>query len=281
MRRGFPLNRDTRLLGLFLLVIGLLFVVSTSHADEQAGRKWPAPQRVSYDRIDHSLFNDLLRKYVDQNGLVNYAAWHVSNNDRKLLQSYLAELGKADVHQPSTKQSEIAYWINAYNALTLEGILRVYPTTSIRNHTSKIFGYNIWKNLKLMSGDQWVSLDHIEHQILRKQSEPRIHFAIVCAAVGCPRLLNEAYAGTKLEQQLKANSQDFFSRQQNLRIDEKKKAIYLSQILSWFGADFGETQIDQLESIVPYFPKNVQQRVREGGYRIEFSNYDWSLNSQK
>ena len=118
----------------------------------------------------------------------------------------------------------MAYWINAYNAVTLEGILAVYPTDSIRKHTDKN-SYDIWNHLKFISGDQQISLNDIEHKVLRKMNEPRIHFAIVCASIGCPRLLNEAYVPQKLEQQLATNSTDFFSRSRNLQFDQASNQL--------------------------------------------------------
>lgn len=248
--------------------------------EEKAGQKWPANHRVSYAQIDHSVYDRLLKKYVDNNGMVNYRNWYTNTADRAELKNYLAELGKADESKHAGKSEKLAYWINAYNALTIEGILRVYPTTSIRNHTAKLIGYNIWKNLKLTTGGQEVSLEQIEHQILRKMNEPRIHFAIVCASMGCPRLLNEAYLPDRLESQLVSNTRDFFSRPQNLRVDAHNKKLLLSSILTWFGSDFGKSKIDQLRYIAPYFPDDAKRLVSAGGYRIEFQKYDWDLNTQ-
>jgi hypothetical protein len=270
----------------FLSVIFLVAAVGAciraeAAADEKAGQKWPAAQRVSFGEIDHSEYHQLLQKYVDADGMVDYKSWHANQADRKTLKKYLAQLGKADATKPATQAAKLAYWINAYNSLTIEGILRVYPTTSIRNHTAKLIGYNIWKNLKLTSGDQEVNLDKIEHQILRKMGEPRIHFAIVCASIGCPRLLNEAYVADKLDQQLVGNTRDFFSRSQNLRVDARNKKLHLSSIISWFGTDFGSKQVDQLKFLAPYFPADAKKFVAAGGYRIAFQNYDWSLNEQK
>ena len=149
----------------------------------------------------------------------------------------------------ATREAKLAFWINAYNAVTVHGILREYPTTSIRNHTAKLFGYNIWHDLQLYVGGTAYSLDTMEHQILRKMSEPRIHFAIVCASIGCPRLLNEAYTADRINEQLEINSKDFFARAQNFRYDQSKKQFYVSAILDWFGEDFGNSQAEQLRRI--------------------------------
>lgn len=263
--------------GAFLL--GSTVLMNQSFAQERAGQTWPAAQRVSYDQIDHAAYDQLLQTYVDDNGLVNYKAWQANAADRQALQNYLNQLSRADNSIRSTKNGKLAYWINAYNALTIEGILRVYPTTSIRNHTPKI-GYNIWDNLKLTSGDELVSLNHIEHEILRKMSEPRIHFAIVCASIGCPRLLNQAYTGEQLEEQLAGIATDFFSRAGNLTVDAGNKTLRFSKILSWFGSDFGQTQTDQLRAVYNYLPQEAQAVLSAGGYRVDFLEYNWNLNTQ-
>ena len=108
------------------------------------------------------------------------------------------------------RESQLAFWINAYNAVTIRGILREYPTTSIRSHTPRLFGYHIWKDLKLYVGGKPYSLDQIEYEVLRQMDEPRIHFATVCASISYPNLLNEAYVPGELEIQLAANAKDFF-----------------------------------------------------------------------
>jgi len=252
----------------------------TADADEYAGKQWPASELVSIDRISHDAFDGLLKKYVDSDGMVNYKAWHASASDRAILKGYLESLSQADATVPAAREAKLAFWSNAYNALTLEGILRVYPTTSIRNHTAKLVGYNIWKKLFLQVGNQKVSLEHIEHQILRPMGEPRVHFAIVCASIGCPRLLNEAYVADRLEEQLVTNSTDFFSRPQNLKIDGRGN-LNMSQIIKWYGSDFGSSSQGQIKALEPYFPQAAKELVSSGRYQIKYLKYDWNLNAQR
>jgi len=252
----------------------------SADADEYAGKQWPASDLVSIDRIGHEAFDGLLKKYVDDDGMVNYKAWHASANDRATLKSYLEFLSRADANLPATREAKLAFWSNAYNALTLEGILRVYPTTSIRNHTAKLIGYNIWKKLYLQVGNQKVSLEDIEHKILRPMGEPRVHFAIVCASIGCPRLLNEAYVPDRLEAQLVANSKDFFARSQNLQVDGQGN-LKLSQIIKWYGSDFGSSSQAQVQALTPYFPQSAQALVASGRYSVKYLEYDWNLNAQR
>ncbi|MDG2221822.1 MAG: DUF547 domain-containing protein [Rubripirellula sp.] len=235
----------------------------------------------SMDSVEHVEWQRLLSKYVDQSGRVDYAGWKKSAEDQKRLDRYLRSLSAANRAVAAKRNSQLAFWINAYNAVTIRGILREYPTTSIRNHTPRLFGYHIWKDLKLYVGGKPYSLDQIEHEILRKMSEPRIHFAIVCASVSCPRLLNEAYTGEKLDTQLSVNAKDFFSREQNFRYDGSADRFYLSAILDWFGDDFGDNQADVLKGISDWLPSQAAIRAaRKNSPSVEYIDYNWDLNRQ-
>lgn len=253
---------------------------SISHA-ASLGRVWPVSQQVSADEVGHSRLDALLKKYVDDDGYVDYTSWQKSRADRRALLIYLAEIGRTSLSKPASKDAKLALWINAYNAVTIEGILQVYPTTSIRNHTARTFGYNIWQDLPLVVGGREFSLEDIEHKILRKLGEPRIHFAIVCASVGCPRLRAEAYTKAKMQKQLADNTRDFFGRFQNLQLTPKANRIHLSEILDWFGEDFGSSQAAQLKAIRPYLPVAGQRIVDSGSAKVSYLDYDWKLNDQK
>jgi hypothetical protein len=252
----------------------------TANAKSPLGRRWSVSQRISMDRIDHAAFDRLLKQYVDRDGYVNYSGWQRSSTDRSALQRYLGDLSRADTRKSASRDARLAFWINAYNAVTIEGMLQVYPTLSIRNHTAKVFGYNIWTELPLRVGDATHSLNDIEHKILRKMGEPRIHFAIVCASVSCPRLLNEPYTAKRVQEQLAANMRDFFGRRQNFRVDASGRTIYMSSIPDWFGEDFGRSQAKRLAFFRPYLPKVAQKMVSNSSVRVVYLKYDWSLNDQ-
>lgn len=240
-----------------------------------------AKSHVPLDRVDHSTWDRLLKKYVDQDGMVNYTAWKASETDRAALKEYLVALSQADPQAKTTKEGKLAFWINAYNALTVYGILEVYPTSSIRNHTAKVVGYNIWKDLLLPVGDKKYSLDAIEHQVLRKLGEPRIHFAIVCASIGCPRLRNEAYTPPKLEAQLAENTRGFFSRRKNLQVDFANRRVQVSSIVDWFGKDFAPTPQKAVASLADYMPDEATKRlIASEDFSVSYLDYDWSLNRQ-
>lgn len=268
-----------------LAVIGLSVLTGTyacrAASTVIVGAKIPESRRIPVDRIDHSAWDGLVQKYVDSAGLVDYRGCKASARDREVLGNYLHHLSAASFGKDASREAKLAFWINAYNAVTVEGILREYPTTSIRNHTAKVLGYNIWKDLQLLVGDESYSLDQMEHEILRKMDEPRIHFAIVCASIGCPRLLNEAYTADELDAQLTANAKAFFADDGKFRYDSARKAIAVSPILDWFGEDFGKTQAERLRKIAPYLPDTAAQEfARSGTARVTFLEYDWGLNDQ-
>ena len=272
----------TRLTGCLATGAAVYLILWSQEAYAKAplGKNWLSTQLVSMDQIDHAAFDVLLKKHVDADGYVNYQAWKSSSADRRALQSYLVMLGRASTKKRSSREAQIAFWINAYNAVTLEGILQVYPTSSIRNHTARLVGYNIWTELPLRVGGNAYSLENMEHKILRRMQEPRVHFAIVCASVGCPRLKNEAYSAEKLEQQLRENTLDFFSRSQNLQVDSDSRTIYFSSILKWFRDDFGDSQADRLAFLKPYLPAAAQRLAGNSRTRVKYLNYDWNLNDQ-
>ena len=212
--------------------------------------------------------------------MVDYRTWKATAGDLQTLDNYLNHLSAAALTQQTKPAVTLAYWINAYNAVTIQGILRQYPTTSIKNHQAKVFGYKIWDDLQLLVAEKPYSLNHIEHEILRKMNEPRIHFAIVCASIGCPRLLSEAYVAEKLDSQLTTNAQVFFASESNFRRDAAQSTIYISKIIQWFGEDFGKTSAEQMRRLAPLLPEAARGLASSGGARIRYLDYDWDLNDQ-
>ncbi len=239
--------------------------------------------RGSLDAVDHSGLHALLQKYVDDQGLVAYRSWKADPADVQALDDYLARLGNVDLSAPAAREAKLAFWINAYNALTLSGILMEYPLQSIQDRVSYTPGrYNIWRDLLLKVDGADYSLEQIEHKILRPMNEPRIHFAIVCASKGCPPLRRDAYTAADLERQLADNARRFFARPTNFRADAADRSVHLSPLLHWFGTDFAPTPAEQLRALRPYFPSPETLAWIDGkDVLVEYdSPYDWSLNER-
>lgn len=231
--------------------------------------------------VDHSLFDTLLQDYVNETGLVNYA----SIKEEEALQPYLDVLSTVNPADLS-KQEAIAFWINAYNAYTLKLIIDNYPIGSIREISplrikglrlaipkiNSPFEYEIAE----INGEIY-SLDDIEHGILRKHfDEPRIHFALVCAAVSCPPLRREAFTGDRLDEQLDDQGQVFLSDPLKNRIEGD--TVYLSRIFDWFQKDFGASKSELQAYLARYFEGDFQAKMRAGEYKVRYTKYDWTLN---
>lgn len=269
---------------LMAILVAVMLAKSSCEAGPTVtvGANVAAAQRVPVEKIDHSGWDTLLQRYVDERGFVDYAAWKSAAADQQALDGYLRLLSSASLSGKTTREARLAFWINAYNAVTVKGILREYPTSSIRNHTAKLYGYNIWKDLVLPVEGRNYSLEQIEHEVLRKLSEPRIHFAIVCASIGCPRLLNRAYTASELDEQLSANAKAFFADKTKFTYDARRRTIQVSPILEWFATDFGATTADQMRTIAPYLPDEAAKKLAQSGAaNVGYLDYDWNLNDRK
>ena len=270
-----------------VVVLTLIGVVCALSGDFRRGKSvvlgkdWPAAERVAIDKIDHGEWDRLLQRFVDDAGDVDYAAWKESPADLQSLDDYLGGLSRAEPERASHRDARLSFWINAYNALTIRGILREYSSTGTQNGGGASNRWNLWRDMNLHVGDRNFSLEQIEHEILRPLREPRIHFAIVCGSRGCPRLLNRAYRTGDLEQQMRENSWNFFADPRKLEYDPVTGRLNLSPILKWYAKDFGESERDVLETIAPYLPDRVTRgRPGSGGLRMGYLDYDWSLNEQ-
>jgi hypothetical protein len=202
----------------------------------------------------------MLEKYVDTLGQVDYQNW-LTEKDQ--LDAYLQTLEKLPPLEQASKEAKLAYWINAYNALTVQLILENYPLKSIRDLDKP------WDTICFQLKGKSYTLGAIEHEILRKMNEPRIHFAINCASASCPQLLNQAYREKQLETQLTERTRVFLMDTTKNKLQTDR--IELSRIFLWFGNDFGSKE-ERLEFISNYSGMNLERP------KIDYLPYDWSLN---
>ena len=235
----------------------------------------PAAPAAAFDP-EHRALGDVLGGFLD-GGLVDYAGLRV---EREGLDGYLASLSvvsKTEIEGwPEAEQ--IAFFVNAYNAWTLRLIVDHYPVGSIKDIGGFFSGP--WKEEIVRLFGKTLTLDHIEHEILRKAyAEPRIHFALVCAAVGCPPLRGEPYIGARLDEQLDDQGRVFLSNRQKNRLDTENRTLYLSPIFKWFREDFTKPVGSLVAFVRPFLPRKDQAAL-EDSFRIRFTDYDWSLNEQ-
>lgn len=256
-------------------------------------------QETREQGFDFSDYDSVLKTFVNEKAMVDYGKLKAQPEK---LDAFAAAMGKltSDNYDKWSEKDKIAFWLNAYNALTLKAIIdnypikssffrsRIYPKNSIR----QIPG--VWEKIKFEVRTS-VTLNQIEHEILRvKFDEPRIHMAMVCAAMGCPPLRNEPYVGDKLDEQLDDQTRRFLGNSAKFKIDRSKNILYLSTIFKWFSGDFVKKygpgknigRHDKKESAVLNFVANYltdaqKDYVLAGKFKIKYPKYDWSLNEQR
>jgi len=222
----------------------------------------------------HSLLDRVLKQYV-KNARVDYAALQAQPQDLNRYLDQVATVGKTEFKQWSGPQ-QIAFLSNAYNASTLRLIIENYPLKSIKDIGGWFSGP--WDQPVVKLFGETITLNTLEHKVLRVDyAEPRIHFALVCAAIGCPPLRGEAFVGTRLEEQLVDQAKQFLSESTKNRVDAANRTVYLSPIFKWYGGDFEKKSGSVLAALKPYWPGKA---VTPDGFKISYTDYDWSLNEQ-
>lgn len=210
---------------------------------------------------DHNSFNQLLASHVSPQGNVNYAGF---KSNWSALRAYIKDLG---VNMPTdewSKEDKLAYWMNAYNAMTVDLILRNQPLESIKD-ISKPWDQRFWK-----LGSKWYNLNEIEHDILRKMGDARIHFGINCASFSCPPLLNEAFTAANVDSQLDRLSRQFVNDTQRNTITAN--SIEVSKIFTWFAKDF-KTDGSLIDFLNKYSDTQIASNAKK-----KYKDYDWTLN---
>ena len=229
---------------------------------------------VSAAAIDHGGFDKVLKKNVNAKGLVDYKALKA---DPAALDQYLALVSKNPPAASWSKNEQMAYWINAYNAYTIRLILDHYPLNSIKDIGSKIkipFVTTPWAAKFFSIGGKKMSLDNIEHGTLRKNyNDPRIHFALVCASYSCPRLRNEAYTAARLDAQLDDQGRDFLNNPAKNK--PGKASAQLSKYFDWYKGDW-----EKNGQSVPAWVNKYSTVKMDPKATVSYLDYNWSLNAQ-
>ncbi|MGB3491520.1 MAG: DUF547 domain-containing protein [Elainellaceae cyanobacterium] len=232
--------------------------------------------------IDFTIWNQLLSHYVNQQGQVNYRRWKQESSET--LAQWLRKTQACLSHEHQDRaialdNTQLATWINLYNALTIAQVLEHYPIGSIQ---PKILGIPNWLGFLsfFMKPVYWfdgqsLSLNDIEHKILRKQfHDPRIHFALVCASKGCPLLRPEAYCPEQIQTQLDEDADRFINNSAKIRYDAEHHVLYCSKIFKWYCKDF----LMESASVQTYVEHYWQGASISPAAALRYLPYDWQLN---
>ena len=242
--------------------------------------KWEAHDPTSTRTVDHAPWGRFLKTYVkpgsDGSNRVAYGA--VTEADEKDLHDYLGALREVNVADLS-RNEQLAYWINLYNALTVRLIVHFYPVESIQdiNLSGSLFGgAGPWDKKLIRISGEMVSLNDIEHRILRPiWRDPRLHYAVNSAAVGCPNLAATPYMGAKVNTMLNQAASAFINNPRGVR--HTSDGLVLSKIYAWFSQDFGGSETMVLDHIARHASSDTEMKIMKST-NIAAYEYDWSLN---
>ncbi len=268
--------RVARLLALFLVANGWTRLPEAAASGKQDHGVLAA--------FDHSAWGRVLKRHVQAGeidgvplALVDYGAIAAGDAD---FDAYLIALASANP-QRFSYAAAMAFWINAYNAFAIKLVADHWPVQGIKEIGRKVKG-KVWNHKFANVGGKLYSLNDIEHKILRKMGDPRVHAAIVCASVSCPDLRLEPYAAKKLEAQLDEQVRLWLANPgKGVRLEEKKKVLRLSKIFNWFGGDFKKKNGSALDFVILYAPSKKARYLAKHGkqLKIRYLPYNWKLNS--
>jgi hypothetical protein len=228
--------------------------------------------------VDHAPFDALLKQHVNAQGMVNYRAFLA---DSSKLSAYLTTVSNTLPNEQWSKDDQLAYWLNAYNAFTIQRVLRGYPVKSIRQlGGDKTLVNTVWDQrfIRLGNDKDKYCLNDLEQRLIRRKfsGEYRVHFALVCAAISCPKLRNEAYVGSRLNQQLEDQSRDFINDPTKNKLTPAN-APQVSEIFNFYPGDFKKNDNTLAKTLNKY---SAGPKV-DAEIKPTFLTYNWDLNEQK
>ena len=274
------LSRNTLMWFVALMMAPMLSApLANAAPDAVLWPRWEAHDPNATMEVDHSLWANLLGRYLvtGTDGINRFAYGKVTKEDRGKLDNYLTLLANTPISNYN-RPTQMAYWLNLYNALTVQIVLDHYPTKSIRDIdiSPGLFSDGPWgKKLLTIEGEK-IALDDIEHQILRPiWKDPRIHYAVNCASIGCPNLQPKPFDANLLDRQLDEAAIDFVNHQR--AIDIQNGRIIVSSIYRWFQDDFGNSDQEILAHLKAFASPDLAMKL-EGFNTIYDDAYDWRLN---
>jgi len=248
--------------------------------------------------FSHDNFNAILREYVNKEGRLDYGRLKEKQNDT-VFENYYASISEyspdATPELFKDENEKLAYWVNAYNASVIKTVLEHYPINSISDVKAPFWafalpemsGFFLFQRHKF--GGAETNLFYLENKVIRARfKDPRIHFALNCASIGCPSLPDEAFLPLRLDEQFEREAKKFFGERRNLYIDKENKKIRVSSILQWYEKDFtswvnlktGKSDASIRDYIAIYASSELRAFIDDDSFTVDYLPYDWGLNNQ-
>jgi len=241
-------------------------------------KRWTTHDPASTLGIDHQPWDGLLKRFVEpaSDGINRVAYGRVGPADRQKLRDYLQALSRIEISRYN-RDEQRAFWINLYNALTVEVVLDHYPIASIRDIWSGLFSRGPWDLELIEIEGEALTLNDIEHRILRPiWRDPRIHYAVNCASLGCPNLQSRAFTAANTDSLLDAAAVEYINHPRGARVVDGK--LHVSSIYVWFEADFGGTDAGVIAHLKQYARGDLRAAL-DDIRRIDDDSYDWRINA--
>jgi hypothetical protein len=248
--------------------------------------RWQAPDPASEATVDHAAWGRLLESYLrpgplsDEDGVNHFDYAAVTIADRAALGRYITDLAALRIDDYS-RSEQFAYWVNLYNALTVHVVLSHYPVASIRDIdvSPGLFSDGPWDRPLVIVAGEALTLNDIEHRILRPiWQDPRIHYAVNCASVGCPNLQAVPFTAENAEELLESAARAYVNSPRGLQFVEN--GLVVSSIYVWFQEDFGDSDADVIAHLERYAEPALADRIRQTP-RLSGHTYDWALNDAR
>ena len=276
--KGCPMSVVLRLIALATVLLVVSGFGFSSRAPEP-WQDWAVHAAADARVIDHSAWTGLLARYIKpgDDGLNRFAYGEVSPADRQVLKGYIAQLSAVEITGFNRKE-QLAYWLNLYNAVTVQVILDHYPVKSIRDIDISGFLKNGPWQKELVSVEATpLTLDNIEHDILRPiWRDPRIHYGVNCASAGCPNLMTEAFTSANADAMLDANARAYVNSPRGVQVG-RNGAVSVSSIYSWFAYDFSNSEAGVIKHLLEYAEPALAEKIRRAN-ELSNTHYDWALN---
>lgn len=277
-----------------IMSIGIYVLIRPQRVEPRAAASLPATG------FDHAPFGALLERFVSTDGEVDYAGWHADAEASSALEGYLANLAAASPHSAPARfpspEARLAYWLNAYNACVIAGVLRHWPLKSVHEVQGPAEitpGFGFFARLEFDLGGDWMTLHHLEQSLIRVEfSDPRVHFVLNCASGGCPPIRPQLPLGPKLEERLASAARAFVNDPAQIEVDVATKRVRVSSIFVWYESDFTaalqrrglppseQTLLRYLEDLAEPALAAQLREARTAGFEVEALDYDWSLNGR-